>query len=201
VTHAGVANNHAGDFGPAGLARTRALLAAENVTAVDEAEAQVIRTADGRRIGVLALTERRPPAEVIAAARAESDLLIAFVHWGEENSSRVTDEQRELARWLIDHGVDLIAGSHPHRLQPVDYYRGCPIIYSLGNLVFDGAPNVREWNEGALAQIALTRNRGAHVRLLPVQLDTRGFPHPPSSLATAGAARSRKRVIGLSKNR
>ena len=112
-------------------------------------------------------------------ARAASDLLVCFVHWGEENRLQVTEHQRDLARWLIDHGVDLIAGSHPHTVQPLDYYRGCPIIYSLGNLVFDGAPTVRHWNRGVLARITLTSRRGAAVQLVPVELDRRGFPQPP----------------------
>jgi poly-gamma-glutamate synthesis protein (capsule biosynthesis protein) len=48
-------------------------------------------------------------------------LVVCLVHWGIENSENVTDEQRELARWLVDHGVDLVVGSHPHCVQPLDF--------------------------------------------------------------------------------
>jgi poly-gamma-glutamate synthesis protein (capsule biosynthesis protein) len=100
----------------------------------------------------------------------------------------VTDRQRELARWLIDAGVDVIAGSHPHVLQPLDFYRGRAIAYSLGNLVFDGAPNLPAWNRGALLEIDV---RGSPpVRLLPVQLDERGFPQPITLLAPQSVAGS-----------
>ena len=95
---------------------------------------------------------------------------------GIENSEKITDEQRELARWLIDHGVDLVVGSHPHCVQPLDFYHGCPIAYSLGNLVFDGAPTVASWNRGALLEVGL--NEGAKissVSLIPVVLED-GLP-------------------------
>ena len=74
------------------------------------------------------------------ALRLRANLVVYLVHWGVENSEKITDEQRELACWLIDHAVDLVVGSHPHCVQALDFYHGCPIAYSLGNLVFDGAP-------------------------------------------------------------
>ena len=127
-----------------------------------------------------------------------------FVHWGEENIASVTERQRQLARWLIDHGADAIAGSHPHCIQPFDSYHGRPIVYSLGNLVFDGVPSLPTWNRGNLLEVDLSPPRPAF-RLVPVQLDVRGFPQlgtPEEKVfATAGAAFSRNRVQGASKNR
>jgi|GEM_PF-6855535 len=40
------------------------------------------------------------------------------MHWGDENSPRVTERQRELARWLIDHDVDAVAGPIPTVFSP-----------------------------------------------------------------------------------
>jgi hypothetical protein len=122
------------------------------------------------------------------------------------------ERQRELARWLIDHGVDAVVGSHPHCVQPFDTYHGRPIIYSLGNLVFDGAPGLSNWNQGRLLEVDVGQPgvRPASFRLVPVQLDARGFPQlveadqepeRRKSVATAGAALSRNRVQGASKNR
>jgi poly-gamma-glutamate synthesis protein (capsule biosynthesis protein) len=76
----------------------------------------------------------------------------------------VTERQRELGRWLIREGVDAVIGSHPHCLQPLDFYHGCPIAYSLGNLVFDGAPTVASWNRSALLEIGL--KEGGNVSLV-----------------------------------
>jgi poly-gamma-glutamate capsule biosynthesis protein CapA/YwtB (metallophosphatase superfamily) len=60
---------------------------------------------------------------------------------------------------LIEGGVDLIAGSHPHCMQPLDFYHGRPIIYSLCNLV--------------LTELATHHPRSG---LAPVMLDAGGFP-------------------------
>jgi poly-gamma-glutamate synthesis protein (capsule biosynthesis protein) len=148
----------------------------------------------------------------IAEARANATLVLVFMHWGDENTEKVNERQRELARWLIDHGVDAVVGSHPHCVQPFDTYHGRPIIYSLGNLVFDGAPTLPSWNRGQLLEIDAGQRgvRSGSLRLVPVQLDARGFPQLAEadqelerrkSVATAGAAFSRNRVQGASKNR
>jgi poly-gamma-glutamate synthesis protein (capsule biosynthesis protein) len=102
--------------------------------------------------------------------------VICLVHWGIENSQSITAEQRELARWLVDHGVDLVVGSHPHCVQPLDFYHGCPIAYSLGNLVFDGAPSVASWNHSALLEVTLNENgKISSVRLIPLVIED-GLP-------------------------
>ena len=111
-----------------------------------------------------------------AKARSQADIVACLVHWGIENTSIVTDEQRELARWLVDNGVDLVVGSHPHCVQSLDFYHGCPVAYSLGNLVFDGAPTVASWNHGALLEVRLSA--GAKItatRLVPIVLED-GLP-------------------------
>ena len=112
----------------------------------------------------------------INTARTKADLVACMVHWGIENTPLVTDQQRELARWLIDHGVDVVVGSHPHCLQPLDFYHGRPIAYSLGNLVFDGAPTVSSWNHGAFLQLTLsTSGKVQSADFIPVHLEN-GLP-------------------------
>ncbi|PYJ85217.1 MAG: hypothetical protein DME70_09920, partial [Verrucomicrobia bacterium] len=59
--------------------------------------------------------------------------------------------------------------------QPFDSYHGKPIFYSLGNLVFDGAPTLPNWNRGNLLEVNLDAPRPSFT-LVPVQLDARGFP-------------------------
>jgi hypothetical protein len=124
---------------------------------------------DGKKIALLAINDvdTKPSSQVATAsvraklgtgikkARSNANLVVCLVHWGIENSDRITDEQRDLARWLIDHGVDLVVGSHPHCVQSIDFYHGRPVAYSLGNLVFDGAPTISSWNRGALLEVDL----------------------------------------------
>lgn len=222
-----LANNHANDFGREALLDSIARLQAHHVTAIGAGETtqrahapHFFTTRAGTKAAVIALTDvddagadvslaraedRERVAAMIAEARQRAGFVLAFVHWGDENIVQVNDRQRELARWLIDHGVDAVAGSHPHCVQPFDSYHGRPIVYSLGNLVFDGATTLPGWNRGQLLEVTLGKPGEQPFRLIPVQLDARGFPHlvqeDGENFATAGAAFSRNRVQGASKNR
>jgi poly-gamma-glutamate capsule biosynthesis protein CapA/YwtB (metallophosphatase superfamily) len=212
ISAVSLANNHARDFGQEGLLDAIARLQANKISVIGANEKHVFTTRTNAKAAVIALDDtndenafdRDRAAVAIAEARRETSFVLVFMHWGEENTVRISERQRELARWLIDHGADAIAGTHPHCIQPVDSYHGRPIFYSLGNLVFDGAPTLPNWNRGNLLEVDLAGTRPAF-RLVPVQLDARGFPQliaPDEKVfATAGAAFSRNRVQGASKNR
>jgi poly-gamma-glutamate capsule biosynthesis protein CapA/YwtB (metallophosphatase superfamily) len=190
----GMANNHAFDFGAAALADCTTRLSLEQVLPIGvgkpDAYAPSFFSMLGKKIALLAISDVEPAADrqmatasdrsglnaAIASARSHANFVVCLVHWGIENSKRITDTQRELARWLIDHGVDLVVGSHPHCVQPLDFYHGCPIAYSLGNLVFDGAPTVESWNRGALLEVGLSKDAEASsASLIPITLED-GFP-------------------------
>jgi len=193
----GLANNHALDFGPLALHDSAAHLLREEIEPVGveisgkkSGDPSFFSLPDGKKIALLAINDVDPKlgsqiatASVraklgagIMKARSHANLVVCLVHWGIENSKRITDEQRELARWLIDHGVDLVVGSHPHCVQPIDFYHDCPIAYSLGNLVFDGAPTVASWNRGALLDVSLNEDaKISAVSLIPVVLED-GLP-------------------------
>lgn len=81
------------------------------------------------------LRERILPA--VASARGQADLVVVYLHWGEEDQPHPLPEQRVLARAIVDAGADLLITSHVHVLQGIEAYRGKPILYSLGNFVFD----------------------------------------------------------------
>mgnify|MGYP000935940457 CR=1 FL=1 len=69
--------------------------------------------------------------------RKEVDILMVSLHWGNEESFEIWDSQVEFAHNLIDNGVDVILGHHPHQFQGIEIYKGKPIFYSLGNFIFD----------------------------------------------------------------
>lgn len=75
--------------------------------------------------------------EDVSKVRDQVDLLAVSLHWGVEESFKITPEQVDFARSLIDNGVDLILGHHPHQFQGIEMYKGKPIIYSMGNILFD----------------------------------------------------------------
>ena len=85
--------------------------------------------------------------------------------------------QRELARLLIDAGADAVVGSHPHVMQDTEAYRGKPIIYSLGNFVFDGFSAAVN-NTGAILWLDITARGVKHWHISTVRIDREGTPHP-----------------------
>lgn len=199
----GLANNHANDFGREALIDSENRLRGAGLSVIGANEATCITTPSGRRVAVLAVNElggevdKVALAAAIERAKAQTSFVVALVHWGIENTPFVTDHQREFARWMIDHGVDLIAGAHPHCRQPLDFYHGRPIVYSLGNLIFDGAPSVAQWNLGNLLAVSLTNNsRACSLQFIPVKLDARGFPRPSSRSETAAQLADRSDIPG-----
>lgn len=157
-----LANNHTLDWGEKALLDTKALIERDSLFAVgagiDQAAARspIIIRRNGLKFAFLAFVgvpfpriagaKPRPgPAqakieEIIAEVRAvrnEVDFVVVSLHWGIEYQSKPTRQQVEWAHRLIDSGVDLIIGHHPHTLQSIEVYKGRIILYSLGNFVFD----------------------------------------------------------------
>ena len=77
----------------------------------------------------------------IKELRSSCDILIYTFHWGIERDYAPTEFQTRLAHYVIDNGADLVVGHHPHVIQPIEYYKGKPIVYSLGNFIFGGNNN------------------------------------------------------------
>ena len=81
-----------------------------------------------------------------AKLKNENNYVVTNIHWGVEYSAKQSTTQTEVAHQLIDNGVDLIIGHHPHVIQPMETYKNKAIFYSLGNFIFDQAG--KETNEG-----------------------------------------------------
>lgn len=122
----------------------------------------------------------------VKAARGQADLVIVSLHSGFEYTGTVNGTQRTLARAAIDAGAALVLGGHPHVLQGVEFYKGVPVIYSLGNFVFDldnddrrqpGLPSVLS----VIFRVTLDRTGVRSLRFLPVVIDQKdGRPAPVS---------------------
>lgn len=161
-----VANNHAWDQYSAGLGRTVDALRAANVVPigagpdVEQAFAPHFTTsADGTRVAFVAITERvnggpgplgpstlvarwaedGPVQNALRTARESADLVVVSIHWSHDFRWEPMGAQRERARWLVEHGADVILGHGPHILQEVERLtspRGEAVcVYSLGNVV------------------------------------------------------------------
>ena len=76
----------------------------------------------------------------IEYAKENSNYIIVLMHWGDVNSSKISDNQTEIADFLVKQGVDMILGSHPSVVEPMKIVqnkegRNVLIAYSLGNYI------------------------------------------------------------------
>jgi poly-gamma-glutamate synthesis protein (capsule biosynthesis protein) len=93
--------------------------------------------ADENSLGVMGTYDSAKFLDAIRIADAQCDILVAYVHWGTENTTKLDADQITMAREYIDAGVDAVIGGHPHCLQGMDFYNDVPIIYSVGNFWFN----------------------------------------------------------------
>jgi poly-gamma-glutamate capsule biosynthesis protein CapA/YwtB (metallophosphatase superfamily) len=108
--------------------------------------------------------------DIAAAKAAGADLIIPFFHWSEEYVAVPSRFMRRLAHQAIDNGAALVLGSHPHWVQGVEWYKGKPILYSLGNFVFDQEWSI-ETKQGMFTEIVVRNKQVARVRLVPVLIE------------------------------
>ena len=67
--------------------------------------------------------------------RDKVDLLMVAMHWGQEYTHEPVYEEKDIAEYLASLGVDIVIGTHPHVVQPIEYIDNTLVIYSLGNFV------------------------------------------------------------------
>lgn len=152
VAGVGLANNHAMDFGPDGLAETRAALTSAGIPHAAQGERLEL---EGGAVLValtdLSATEAPGNAMIGAAlldALIEADAarpVVAFVHWGREYDPRLGPREKALAAAMAARGVAAIVGAHPHVASraPLALPGGdAAVIPSLGNFLFDQGADV-----------------------------------------------------------
>lgn len=160
-----LANNHVYDYGEISLTDTISTLDNAGIKRVgagrnlDEAMKPYYTEIDNRKIAIVAATRaekniKTPCAtndssgvlycydtklfvKEIKEAKENADFVIAFVHWGTEYSDVLEEAQLTSAKEYIDAGADVIVGAHSHCLQGMEFYKGKPIIYSMGNYWFN----------------------------------------------------------------
>lgn len=75
----------------------------------------------------------------IRKAHEIANVVIVAPHWGENFVERPSDNQKKIGRLLIDIGADVVLGTHAHQFHGVENYKNRPIIYDLGDFLFDSA--------------------------------------------------------------
>jgi len=196
-----VANNHSGDFGKAALAEQFDLLDAARMPwfgggrDLTGAHRPWIVERAGLRIAFLGYVEFKPRSfeagatrpgvawsgedeqvlRDIRAARAHADLVIPFMHWGWEDEGYPSERQKMFARRMLEEGAAMVVGSHPHVTQGAEIYHGKPIVYSLGNFLFNGFDTPATLT-GWVLEAKLTRDGVTSWRTRVVRLGEHGVP-------------------------
>jgi len=162
-------NNHSGDLGRVGRSETRAAFQQSGLLALDfESSPEFFRFGD-LTAAVIAVTtikaadgrvQEIPSVELaqkLRLARQLANLVVVSIHWGNELQDWPTDAQQQQARWLIEHGTDLIVGHHPHVVQAPACIEGRPVFFSLGNHLFD--QKYAETKDGLIADCRIHAGR------------------------------------------
>lgn len=105
------------------------------------------------------------PTELINAItklKEESDYIIVLIHWGKEDSHELETVQEETAKKYIDAGANVIVGSHAHVLQGIEFYQNNPIIYNLGDFIFNN-----ETKDTGIFQIRIKENKEIEYYFIP----------------------------------
>jgi uncharacterized protein YqfA (UPF0365 family) len=123
--------------------------------------------AEERRAMAVAPRKYELIKEDIEKIRENVDIIIISLHWGVEDSFEVTEEQKEFAHNLIDDGADIILGHHPHKFQGIEIYEGKPIVYSMGNFIFDQNDPLKQ--ESFIVDMEFINNKLTSLELLPVR--------------------------------
>ena len=192
-----IANNHSMDYGKEGFLETIINLEKNGIKysgggrTIEEALKPAIWDVNGIKVGFLAFsrvipqmswyaTDKTPGiasgydyyAESVAACvtqvKEQVDFLIVSTHWGKELAEHPQESDMKFAKLLIDNGADVIMGHHPHVLQGIEIYNNKPIIYSLGNFVF----NSRGFksNSTMITNIEINKQGIIHMKIIPVEI-------------------------------
>lgn len=103
------------------------------------------------------------------------DLVIISIHWGSEYVPYPSPEQVRIGRTIVDAGADIILGGHPHVTQGFEMYKNKPIIYSLGNFIFDHT-YIPRTNKSFIAEISVNDSPvQMQVNIIPIMIRRDNF--------------------------
>lgn len=140
-----IGNNHILNFKKEGLEETKNNLKNYKIDYFgdpSDKDNYFLKEINGKKISIVSYNQFsgidvEATKNIIGKLKSKSDFIIVYAHWGTEYELKETSSQKEKARQFIDAGADMIIGSHPHVVEPMEMYKNKIIFYSLGNFVFD----------------------------------------------------------------
>ncbi|WP_432976884.1 CapA family protein [Dactylosporangium sp. CA-233914] len=214
-----IANNHILDYGRVGLLDTLDALQAAGYPYfgagrdTDDAYRPLYTTVKGVQIALLGFSQvhelastwapapDRPGVALafdvnrataaVTAARAESDLVIVFNHWGEEGNGCANAEQKTFATQLAKAGADLIIGAHAHTLQGSGWLGSTFVAYGMGNFLWYGTSKS---TETGILRLTVRSRTVTRTEFLPAIVSDTG---QPVLLTATPATKLSQRYSGL----
>ena len=205
-------NNHSLDKGYSGLTRTLEVLDENGISHMgtysseESSEEILVKDVNGVKIAFLAYTygtngipipsgkeycvnlidKDKIKADLEKAKALDVDLISVSMHWGNEYRLKSTTEQENLADFLFENGADIILGSHPHVLEPMERStitlddgttKDGFLIYSLGNFI--SGQTKQYTNHSIILNITLTKHAEGNITIddvsyTPTYVDNRG---------------------------
>ncbi|MFA6593626.1 MAG: CapA family protein [Candidatus Buchananbacteria bacterium] len=198
LTQAGIdvvalANNHVLNQGKKGIADTQKLLTANGIAfagaGLNETQARqpAIKEVNGLKFGFLSYAypddysvagtstaglagmDIKKMASDVNRLKTEVNIVVILMHAGIEYTNKPNGQQIAFAHAAVDAGADMVIGHHPHWVQTAEIYNGKPILYSLGNLIFDQMWSLQT-QQGALAEVTLTDKQINSIRIIPIKI-------------------------------
>ena len=93
------------------------------------------------------------------------------IHGGSEYVTKPTKSQRTLYEKVCDAGADVVFGSHPHVLQPIEWYGNSLIVWSLGNFVFPGMDEMPGATDTMIVRLGFVDGRLLYYEKFPAYID------------------------------
>lgn len=171
----GLANNHSLDYGKSGLADTIKSLELNDIDYVgagltnEDVNRIYYKKIGKTTIAIIAIAEREfnyssngfgccivdpiKNLKLIKEAKKESDILLVTIHGGNEYYSYPRQGLKDLCEFYIDLGADGVVCHHPHVPGGINYYNNKPIVYSLGNFIFDHDAPPNNWDLGYMVKL------------------------------------------------
>jgi len=167
----GLANNHIMDFGEVGLAETIASCRGLNLSVcgagntLQNAQRPLVLDAKVAKVAYIAISENEfsiarsdkagaapldpiDNTRQIESARKKADFVFVSLHGGNEYFPYPRPGLRKICRFFIERGADAVICHHAHVPGAYEFFNDKPIIYSLGNLIFDNPKPPSDWDKG-----------------------------------------------------
>jgi poly-gamma-glutamate capsule biosynthesis protein CapA/YwtB (metallophosphatase superfamily) len=198
-----LANNHTLDYGRVGLTDTINYAKAANVpfVGVGENAADAYRpwvteikgvkiaflgfsqitelastwSAEDNRSGIAMAFDTKRALAAVKAARAKADVVVVFMHWGQEYNQCPISPQKTFAKQVADAGADIIIGAHVHVLQGSGWLGHTFVAYGMSNFLWHY--NDAGSNDTGVMRITLTGSKITSTQFLPAYINrTTGQP-------------------------